>query len=93
MTTQSKGLPLEWTQNLKGDVSKKKFEEAIRNSVHSAVWDRLKEILAKRLEANSKTRASIKEFDQGSWAYKQAYLNGIEASLQSILDLITIEKE
>lgn len=92
MTTQSKGLPLEWTQHLKDEKARRKLEEAIRNSVNSAVWSRLIEILTKRLEANSKQRTSLKDFDQSSWAYKQAYYNGVEASITSLLDLVDIKE-
>lgn len=93
LTRSAKNLSLEWTSNIKDAKAKKKFEEHVRNSVHSPAWDRLIEIIEKRIESNAKQRRAFQEYDNASWAHKQAAFNATEECLYDILKLLTIEKE
>lgn len=86
-------LPIIWTADIKDATKKKKFEEHIRNSVHSAAWDKLKDIVDKRRDSTFNTQLKLEEYDNPAWAYKQAYNNGYVAALKFVYDLINIEKE
>lgn len=91
--TSTSNLPIIWTADIKDKDKKKKFEEHIRNSVHTPAWNKLKEIIEQRIDRTGDLPLKLEEYDNPSWAYKQAHLNGYAAGLKFVYDLINIEKE
>lgn len=90
--TSVKGLPVAWTSHLKDQDKRKKFEEHVRNAVHSAAWERLKELIDQKIEATGKLPTKLAEYDNPAWAYKQAHLAGYVSALNFVYDLINIKE-
>lgn len=83
---RSKGLSTEWTRHLKSEAEKKDFQAAVLND--RVVLDRLSAIIEEKLSSLQGREASASEYDNPSWAYKQAHLNGMKAGLTTILNLL-----
>jgi len=68
-----------------------KDKEAVSQTLHSnrESLDRLKEILEPLLKDS--TPAS--DYDNPSWAYKQADRNGFNRAVTTVLDLINLDKD
>lgn len=78
------GLPLNWLSHLPKD-QQGDFESLIRNSTQ--VLGRLRDILMTELAAIESIEDRPGSYDNSSWAYKQAYLNGSRAQLKGLLRL------
>ena len=83
-------IPLVWTKHLKDPKKKEDFELSVRNS--GIALSRLIEIVNEKLIGLDNSETSIKDFDDPSWAFKQAFKNGQRTGLKeirSLLDFIT----
>lgn len=79
-----KGTPLAWTKGL-SDKEKEDLEVQLRNSV---VLRRLLLILNEKLQTLSDQEVSVQDYDDPSWAFKQAHRNGERKGLKTIRDLL-----
>lgn len=86
----AKTLPVVWTKHIKDPGKKQNFESAIRAS--TTALGRLIEIIEDEERALESSSLTIKDFDDPSWAYKQAYKNGEKARLKRIKELIDFIK-
>lgn len=78
---------LEWTKHLDNDPeAKQEFIELLRHS--RKVLDRLQEICRSNVEGLDRVESSVKDFDSNSWPYKQAYRNGVRATLRQFIQLL-----
>lgn len=75
-----------WTKQTKTAQEKKEIEQLVLNS--EKVLDKLKEILYNIQVRKSDT--VLTDYDTPSWSHKQAHLNGEQAMLQKILEIVTI---
>lgn len=80
-----------WTQHLKTDEEKKRFEEAIMNSKNVLV--RLDQIIEEIEETLDRSETNPKVFDSPNWAYLQAFKNGCRAGYDTIRKLIDLDQQ
>jgi len=84
-------LSIEWTKHLQNDTAaKEQLELAVRNS--TVAINRLLEILEEKKKNLDKSETSIFEYENPSWGYKQAHVNGKKASLDEIITLLQFIK-
>lgn len=81
-----KTLPLEWFKHLQSPAEKKELEQAIRHDTY--VLGRLLAIVDEKLENVSKSEVSYSDYENPSWAYKQAHLNGVKHGLTEVRKLL-----
>lgn len=86
----AKSLPLAWTKHLSDPKAKENLELSIRNS--TSALGRLYQILEDEERALENSSLTIKDFDDPSWAFKQAYKNGEKARLKKLKELIDFIK-
>lgn len=86
LTNSKRGLSLEWTKHLKSEAEKKEFIDAVRHD--TLVLGRLADIIQEKLQGLQNRETSPSEYDNPSWAYKQAHTNGLKLGLTSILSLL-----
>jgi hypothetical protein len=80
-----------WTKHLKNASDIDEFEQYIRSS--RRLLDRLTEILREQNAYLDGTETSVKDYEDPSWAYKQAFRNGQRSTLKAILKLINLDHE
>lgn len=83
-----KKLSLVWTKHLKTDEERREFEKTVRHD--TLVLGRLEEIIQEKLSGLENREVSLDDYNNPSWAYKQAHMNGIRKGLTEILDLLKI---
>lgn len=71
-----------WLSHLKPE-ERDSFKQQILSK--QDVWDRLKAIIADKDEAKEMV---FKDYDNASWAYKQAHANGYREALAELYDLL-----
>lgn len=86
---RTKGLPVVWTKGIAEEL-KSDFEIQVRNS--TSTLSRLYDIIEEKENSINNQEVSISDFDNPSWAYKQAYRNGQKASLKEIKELLAFIK-
>jgi hypothetical protein len=79
-----------WTQHLKGE-DKERFKQSVLGSKH--VLDRLKTLIENEEDAIDQTERDPKAYDNPSWAYKQAYKNGMRHGLSTIKQFVDLDKQ
>lgn len=82
--TRSSKIAVKWFKHLKGN-DQKDFEVTLRNS--TLVLGRLREILQEDLRGLEKVEMSESSYENPSWAYNQAHINGRKAELTKLLQL------
>lgn len=82
-----KGLPVDWTKHLKTEAERKEFEASVRHD--TLVLGRLAEILSEKLSQLDRAEVSLSEYENPSWAYKQAHANGVRTGLTVVLNLLS----
>lgn len=86
-TSKPKGLSLEWTKHLKTPEEKKQLEESIRHDTY--VLGRLLEIIEDKIKDLDQGEISLASYDNPSWAYKQAHMNGTRQGLTTVKNLLS----
>ena len=76
-----------WTDNLKTEDEKERFEQALRND--TLVLGRLQEILDIKLTELESQETKFEDYKDPSWAYKQAHRNGYKSGLKFVEDLLS----
>lgn len=80
-------LRMIWTQHLKDQDKKDNFEQALRND--TLVLGRLQEILDIKIEELESQETKLEDYENPSWAAKQAHRNGYKAGLKFVEDLLS----
>tara|TARA_R110000822_G_scaffold44184_2_gene118774 strand:+ start:203 stop:442 length:240 start_codon:yes stop_codon:yes gene_type:complete len=75
-----------WCSGLEPD-AKKQMEDYFRSS--PILRERLKHLIKNKLKNRNAKSIALEEFDNPSWAYKQADKNGYERALIEIIELIS----
>jgi len=78
-----------WTKHLKTATEIDEFEKYVKGS--RRLLNRLNEILQENINQLVVTELSLKDYDNPSWAYKQAFRNGQKSALNSIQRLINLD--
>ena len=73
-----------WLGNDKGE-DRQRTEDNVRNNIF--LLSRLKEILDKQVAQIERMEASLAVYDNSSWAFKQAHLNGMRHAYQELYKL------
>jgi len=84
----NKTLHLTWTKHLKTKEERERFEKVLRGS--SILITRLLQILEEEEQALSNIEVSSQEFDNPSWAYKQAFRLGEKSRIKKLKDLLSM---
>lgn len=79
-------LSLVWTRHIRDKEKKEIFEKTILAS--TTMRERLLEILKEEEEQLDAAAASIKDFENPSWAYKQAFILGDKSRIKKLRDLL-----
>lgn len=79
-----------WTDHLSED-HKERFKTFVLSS--KEVLNRAISILKQSFDATEKVELGTKWFDNPSWAYKQAYINGYKAGLTAAMELLDLDKQ
>ena len=82
-------LNLVWSRNIKDQKKKQEFEKTILASV--TMRERLLEILSEEEKQLDTVASSIKDFENPSWAYKQAFILGDKARIKKLRDLLELK--
>ena len=77
-------MKTKWLQQLKTPAERDQFENIFKNS--DFLLDKLKEILYNVIK--DKQKSKIIDYDNPSWAYKQAHINGYIKGLEDIIQLL-----
>jgi len=85
--SRPKGLSTKWTAHLKSTEEKEKLIKYIYGSI--GVLDVLKKIVDKK--AAEQLKSSTTDYDQPSWAYRQADKAGYLRALNEVTNLINLE--
>jgi hypothetical protein len=83
-------ISTQWTKHLKDEASRNSFEIKLRTMYADPVFKRLVEILKEKQEENFKSRF---DYDNTSWPYHQAHINGRAQLLEELTTLLLIDKE
>jgi hypothetical protein len=75
-----------WCSGLEPD-AKKQMEDYFKSS--PILRERLAYIVHNKIKSRNNKSISLEEFDNPSWAYKQADKNGYERALLEIIELIS----
>lgn len=78
----SKKLATDWTKHLSDPEAKANFEMLVRNSVQ--VLSRLRDMIEEKQNNLLTAESRTSDYDNPSWAYKQADRNGRFASLKEV---------
>lgn len=81
---------LEWTSHIKDPVKKKEFEDLLFNS--TTILNRLSDVLRSKGLSLARVEGNMEEYDNPSWAFKQAHVNGRKQELKTVLQLITFDR-
>lgn len=84
-------LNLFWTKHLRDPKKKAEFEKTIIAS--TTMRERLLEILAEEETQIDSSACSIKDFENASWAYKQAFVLGEKAIIKKLRDLLELKEK
>lgn len=79
-----------WTQHLKTEEEKERFEHSVRSSSH--VLDHLKLLVEKDIKGTELAERSTKAYDNANWAYRQAHVNGYISAMQKIAALCNVKE-
>lgn len=82
-------MKLEWFSHLSNPKDKESFKKSLLGS--KIVLDRLKEICYNKI--NSGEKASVMDYDNPSWAYRQAHLNGYLQAYREISELCKVSDQ
>lgn len=85
---RQRGLNTHWTHNIKDQKEKEKFVTDLKVTLNSAAIRRLIDMIEELELALRRKEMDIKEFDNPSWALKEAFIIGKLHSLNHIKDLI-----
>lgn len=85
-----KGLAADWTKHLKTEAERKEFEAAVRHD--TLVLGRLAVILEEKLKNLDREELTSLNYENPSWAYKQAHINGIRSGLTTVRQLLSFLK-
>lgn len=77
-------VPTIWTQNLPPD-KREAFENHLRNN--TVLIDQLLNILRSKGASMTSKEATLDDFKDPNWAYKQAYRNGYKTAIKSVINL------
>ena len=78
-----------WISHLKSKEEKEEF--LYKLTAAQVALQRLKQIIEKKIEANTKSRVSEEGYKDASWAYRQADLVGEERAFRELLDIIDLK--
>lgn len=86
--TKDADVPLhsKWFTHLSNEESRADFRRSLFSS--RTVLRRLKNILEEEKRTMANAEASPKDFEDGNWAYKQAFRNGERRGLRIVEDLL-----
>jgi len=82
-------LLTDWFVGATSEEDKTKFEQAILNSGRDRTWKHLVTLINRKMSALDRTEVSQDNYDTGSWAYKQAHLNGNKEAYKYLLALLS----
>lgn len=86
-----KSLPTPWIRHLKDQSKKEEFEQAVRAS--STALNRLYDLVTeKEADIYNHETSAVVDFNDPSWAFKQAFRNGQKSSLKEIRQLLEFIK-
>jgi len=78
-----------WTSNIANNpIEKEEFIKYLYNN--QRLLSRLKQIIESKEEALEHIISSLSSYEDPSWGYKQAHVNGRKAALEEIKQLITL---
>jgi hypothetical protein len=83
----ARALSTQWTRNIKDPKKREDFERTLRAS--NTLVIRLLEILDEEERALNTGECSLKDFEDPSWAYKQAFKNGDRQRIKKLRDLLS----
>lgn len=78
-----KGIASEWLAGLDGEAKEKEIEY-LRNC--STLFDKLRGMIQRRYDSGVASKDT--DYDNASWAYKQAHLNGKLQALEELYKLL-----
>ena len=84
-------LALEWTKGCRNEKEKQVREELVQNSVR--VLEVIRGILGQKLLEVRKNNLKASNYNNPSWAYKQADNIGYSRALTEVLQLMEINKD
>lgn len=79
------GIPSDWIKHLP-EKERKDFEDVLRNSTY--VLTRLQDILNTKVDTLDRKEVDLTAYENPSWAYQQAHLNGKRSGLLEALRLL-----
>lgn len=85
------GIPVAWVKNIKDPTEKDNFEKSLRSS--NVALSRLIDLLEEREAEINRQDATIDDFVNVDWAFKQAFRNGQKAMVREIKQLMAFTKE
>lgn len=84
-------LSLMWSKHIRDPKKKIEFEKTIIAS--TTMRDRLLEILTEEEAQIDSSACSSKDFENPSWAYKQAFVLGEKAIIKKLRDLLELKEK
>jgi hypothetical protein len=85
------GIPTAWIKNLNDPIERDNFEKTIRSS--AVALSRLIDLLEEKEAEINRQEATVEDFVNTDWAFKQAYRNGQKATYREVRQLLTFVKE
>lgn len=80
-----------WTSHLKDPKDKQEFEKTVQGS--RRVLNRLKDILEEREKELNNSELDPNTYEEASWAYRQADINGSKRTLNSLRKLVDLDQQ
>lgn len=81
----------DWTRHITDPEEKARFESSVLGS--KTVLRRLTDLMNEREFSIDVGERGLKQFDNPSWAYKQAFNNGFRSCLETVKLLIDLDKQ
>ncbi len=82
---------IDWTKHLKDQEEKSKFTQQIQSA--KEVLDRVKAILAEKLNTLDRSEVDMETYNTPNWAERQAHKNGQRSSLMFLLKLVDLDQQ
>ena len=85
------GIPVAWVKNLNDPTERDNFEKTLRSS--KTALSRLIDLLDEKEAEINRQEATVDDFINTDWAFKQAFRNGQKSMVREIRQLMAFTKE
>lgn len=84
---QRPGMLVQWVSHLKDQQDRDKFERSVANWLNDPITQRYLVLIEQIEQKLNRTESGSEQYDNPSWAHKQAHTNGMKHAFRLIKEL------